>query len=58
MLEANTTASGIAGAELGGDVALRLRPDLAHHPVPLAVGQTGRVLPALDLPVEAGVGPR
>ena len=51
-------ASGIAGAELGGDMALRFGPHLAHHLVPLAVGEPGGVLPAFDLSFEAGVGPQ
>ena len=41
-----------------GDMGLRLGPDLAHDPVPLAVGEPRRILPAFDLPVEAGVGPQ
>ena len=48
---------GPAGAELSRDLALRLRPDLAHDLVPLAVGKPRGVIPRFDLPVEAGVGP-
>ena len=46
-----------AGAELGGDIGLRLGPDLVHHPVPFVVGQPRGVVPRLGLSVEAGVGP-
>jgi hypothetical protein len=49
---------GPRSAEFGGDLRLRLWPQLAHHPLPLAVGKPGGVLPALDLPGEAGVGPQ
>ncbi len=43
----------IARAKLRRDMGLGLGPDLAHHLVPLIVGQGGRVLPAFDLPFEA-----
>ena len=47
----------LPGAELARDLGLGLGPDLAHHLVPLAVGEAGGVVPRLDLPLEAGVGP-
>ena len=49
---------GLVRAELGGDVRLCLRPDLAHDLVPLAVGKGRGVGPRLHLPIEAGVGPQ
>ena len=55
---AKTIASRDAGAELGRDLGLRRGPDLVHHLVPLAVGEPRGVVPRLDLPVEAGVGPQ
>ncbi len=39
-------------------MGLRLRPDLAHHPVPFMVGQASGVFPAFDLALERGVGPQ
>ena len=42
----------IVAAKLGCDMGLRFGPDLAHHLVPLAVGQGGGVFPALDLALE------
>ena len=58
VLAANTIADGIAAAKLGGDMGLRLGPHLAHHPVPFAVGEPRGIVPAFDLPGEAGVGPQ
>ncbi len=49
---------GVAAAELARHMALRLGPDLVHHLVPLAVGETGGVVPGVGLPGEAGVGPQ
>ena len=57
MLDAKTIAVGRRCRALR-DMALRLGPDFAHDPVPLAVGETRGVVPAFDLPVEAGVGPQ
>ena len=48
----------IAAAKLGGDIGLRLGPDLAHDPVPFMIGEAGRIFPAFDLPLERGVGPQ
>ena len=48
----------LSGPKLGRDIGLRLGPDLAHHLVPLAVGEPRGVVPRLDLSVEAGVGPQ
>ncbi len=45
-------------AQLFGDIGLRLGPDLVHDPVPLAVGEPRRILPAFDLAFEAGVRPQ
>ena len=47
----------LGGAELARDMDLRLGPDLVHHLVPFAVGEAGRVVPRLHVPVEARVGP-
>ena len=44
--------------ELARDVVLRFRPDLVHHSVPLAVRKPSGVVPGLDLPFEARVGPQ
>ena len=49
---------GLPGPELSRDVALRLGPDLVHHLVPLAVGEPGRIVPRLDLSLEARVRPK
>ncbi len=49
---------GHSGPKLIGDVPLRFGPDFAHDPVPLAVGEARRILPAFDLALEAGVGPQ
>jgi len=43
--------------QLIGDVGLGSGPDLAHHPVPLAVGEPGCVLPGGDLTDIARVRP-
>ena len=48
----------IAAAELARDMRLRLGPDLAHHPVPLAVGEPGRVVPASTCPSKLASGHR
>ena len=58
MFGAKTTASGIPVPSSVGDMTLRLGPDLAHDPVPLAVGEPRRIFPAFDLPFEAGVRPQ
>ena len=50
--------AGVGGAKLIGDMALRLGPDLAHDPVPFAIGQPRGIVPRLDLPRKAGVGPQ
>src|SRR6185369_4827374 len=47
----------LSGPKLARDIGLRFGPDFAHHLVPLAVGEPRGVVPRLDLPVEAGVGP-
>ena len=47
----------IAAAKLGRDLGLRRGPQLAHDPVPLAVGEARGIGPAFDLAVIAGVGP-
>ena len=47
----------VAAAKLRRDMGLRLGPDLAHDPVPFIVGETGRIVPAFDLPLVRGVGP-
>ena len=48
---------GHSGTKLRGDVGLSLGPDFVHDPVPLAIGETGCVLPAFDLALEARVRP-
>ena len=48
----------IATAKFGRDLGLRGRPQLAHDPVPLAIGKPRRVVPAFDLPVETGIRPQ
>src|SRR6185312_11266052 len=47
----------LAGSELGRDLALGRWPDFVHHLVPLAVSETCGVVPRLNMPLEARVGP-
>ena len=44
--------------KLARDLGLGLGPNLAHHLVPLAVGEARGVVPRLHVPIEAGVGPQ
>ena len=57
VLDEKTTASGSPVPSSRATWRLRFGPDLAHHPVPLAVREAGGVVPRLDLALEAGVGP-
>ena len=48
----------IAAAELDGNLGLGFAPQWEHHMAPLAIGESGGIIPALDLAVKAGVGPQ
>ena len=43
--------------ELGRNLGLGRGPDLVHHLVPFAVGEEGGIVPRLQMPFEARVGP-
>ena len=58
VLDAKTIADGSPLPSSAATWRLRFGPDLAHHLVPLMVGQARGVFPAFDLAVEDGVGPQ
>ena len=49
---------GVVAAKLARDLGLGGGPYFAHHPVPLAIGEAGGVVPAFDLAIVTGVGPQ